>query len=83
MSDTYADAVRIAKSIERAILRHGGTSGHVAAASVELPAFMFDALLADAEIARGLRPGAASTSMRLYGVQFIRGRTNKAIRDSE
>lgn len=68
-------AIDIAKKIGKLISEEGGTSSHIAAATVELPASVFDAL----EVEQGFRP-RGEKGFRLYGVRFSRGLTDEQIR---
>jgi hypothetical protein len=72
--DARQRALSIAKSITKLIAAEGGTSGHVSAASITLPAIAFDAIAGVTHFKK------ADGTLRLYGVEFIRGKDNEAIR---
>jgi hypothetical protein len=69
----YERAIRIAKSIAKMVEENGGSSSHVSACSVRLPAIAFDQLLQELI-------GDKSGELRLFGVLFERGDENAAIR---
>lgn len=73
--ETFDRAIKIAKSIGKLISENGGTSGHVSAAAVRLPASTFDQLLSESSAI-----GYAAGELRFYGVLFERGPDDAAIR---
>jgi hypothetical protein len=72
-TSNYDRAVRIAKSIAKMVEENGGSSAHVSACSVKIPAIAFDQLLQELI-------GDKSHELRLLGVLFERGEENAAIR---
>jgi len=80
MSDIYDQFARLAKALKQIIAKDGGTSLHVSACSITVPASSFERLCKEApgygaiELKRG--------ELRLHGVLIRRGDDEATIRAS-
>jgi hypothetical protein len=80
--DAAAKAKRLAKAVENIVLSLGGTSRHVDAASVELPALAFDVVAKGIEVElTDPAHKAIPETFTVYGVRFKRGASNAEVRE--
>ena len=73
-------AKKIADDVGRLIAENGGTSHHIAACSVTLPAHYFDEVWQAAHQPGGV-PAVAVDCFSLHGVTFVRGMSEAEVRN--